>query len=271
MFKSDNLSGLTNVPLARSNLGIFNATSTQIGIIQLATYSDISATGSLIKSTAPKHVYDAIQEFATIPLTSVISALDEVTFKVDNKFNEFGSNETSKALARFNLGISDAAIANKGLIEIAPNSSIVDYPTAGTHTDNSVTPALLALALPNLIAKESSGIGGDVGYIRLPNDLTLQWTKVPMSSKSYPVSVTLPVPIDTLSMILPSYTRDLTNPSSISAVTSYTHTTIVSGGKIIGFNQVVGFPGAGGTITYPSSTGTGYGHTWFFVIGKINP
>ncbi len=95
MFKSDNLSGLTNVPLARSNLGIFNATSTQIGIIQLATYSDISATGSLIKSTAPKHVYDAIQEFATIPLTSVISALDEVTFKVDNKFNEFGSNETS--------------------------------------------------------------------------------------------------------------------------------------------------------------------------------
>lgn len=269
LFKDDNLAGLTNIVTARTNIGIVDASVTQKGLIQIGNYSDISATGSLVKAAASKHVYDAINALAITPLTAQITSLDSSTFKIANKFNEFGVDEAAKNTARFNLGIGNATVATRGLIALAAEADISTYTSADSNNNDAITPALLSIAFNNMIARESSGLTAENGYFEFPNGFTVQWVKAPMSSQTFPMSITLPKPITSLSAILPSYTKDFTNPSSIAPITSHTINKIMSGANIIGFTQSVGFPGAGGTLSFPSSTGTGYGHTWFIIIGKV--
>jgi hypothetical protein len=271
LFKNANLSGLTNIPLARTNLGIVSASTTTAGLITIASYSEISTTGPTTKAVNPKHVYDAIKEFAIDPLTADIDNLTSTTFKIANNFNEFSSNETAKATARFNLGIGISSVGTNGLVKLAPTTAVDTHTAANSNVADAITPALLSKAMGTLISRDKSGIGGNLGYFEFPNGFIAQWIRVPVSSQVNPITITLPKPLDGLTSIIPSYTRDLTDVNSIPPVSSYTHNTISNAGQVIGFNQYIGIQGSGGTISYPSSFGAGHGFVWFLVIGKVNP
>jgi hypothetical protein len=190
--KSGNLSGLTNVATARTNLGLGTAATANVGaFLQPANnLSDLTnattarnnlglTSTAVTPATTFAQVGNNLSDLPNKPAARANLGLtgmatqdpSQVMFKFDNL-----AGITNAATARFNLGLSDSGLypSNTWLIR---TSNLGDLPNPQAARNN--------LGLGNLSTRNVYGVGGDLdfttyaasggGYTKHPGGITFQW------------------------------------------------------------------------------------------------